>query len=435
MEHYRSGPSPEGVDWIQTATTSARDSSVKISCVFFTFEILDVSLHDEGTSMALRCLFIVQGEGRGHLTQALALRHVLIEAGHRVEAAIVGQSPRRAVPSFFDEAFQVPVHYVDSPSFVSDGEDRSVRPWKTLFHELGRSPAFVESLSTIDTIVERHDPDVIVNFFEPLGGGYAVRHRPSIPIVAVGHQYMFHHSSYRFPPGRWVERWGAQMFARITAWGASRRLALSLYPAPNCPDDDLAVLPPLLRSSLFDQPLGQEEPFFLVYLLNSGYAREVIEWHERNPNVQLHCFWDRPNAASVECYDRTLTFHQLDDEKFLALMARCQGVVSTAGFESVAEAMYLGKPVQVVPVDGHFEQLCNAFDTVRAGAGVRSSCFDISRLQAFLPHSSDCTDDFRQWVQSSRIRFVQEIEAVADSQDVRVPSSSLGTGEHVLEPV
>lgn len=408
---------------------------MKISCLFFTFELQRVSLHEEGKSMALRCLFIVQGEGRGHLTQALALRRLLIGAGHRVEAAIVGQSPRRAVPSFFEEAFQAPVRYVDSPSFVADGEDRAVRLWKTLLHELGRSPAFVESLSTIDAAVERHDPDVIVNFFEPLGGGYAVRHRPSIPIVAVGHQYMFHHSSYQFPPGRWMERWAAQAFARITAWGASRRLALSLYPAPNCPGDDLAVFPPLLRPSLFDHPLGREEPFFLVYLLNSGYAREIIEWHERNPSVQLHCFWDRSNAASVERYDQTLTFHQLDDEKFLSLMARCQGVVSTAGFESVAEAMYLGKPVQVVPVDGHFEQLCNAFDTVRAGAGVRSSCFDISQLQAFLPHSSDCNADFRQWVRRSRIRFVREIEAVVDPQDVSVPSSTLRTKEQVLEPV
>ena len=40
--------------------------------------------------MALRCLFVVQGEGRGHLTQAMALRRMLREAGHRVEGTVVG---------------------------------------------------------------------------------------------------------------------------------------------------------------------------------------------------------------------------------------------------------------------------------------------------------------------------------------------------------
>lgn len=373
--------------------------------------------------MSVRCLFIVQGEGRGHLTQAMSLRRMLGDAGHRVEGVIVGNSESRAVPSFFQDAFSAPVSFVSSPSFVPDGDDRSVRLGATLAHELLRSPSFIDSLGRIDAAVEAHDPDVIVNFFEPLAGLYAMRYQPSIPIVAVAHQYMFHHPTYRFPPGWWLQRWGAQTFASVTAWGASRRLALSLYPAPDRSDEGLVVLPPLLRADLFRQPTDRSEPFFLVYILNSGYADEVIDWHERHPDIRLHCFWDRPDAGPVEQYDETLTFHQLDDEKFLSLMARCRGFVSTAGFESIAEAMYLGKPVQVIPVEGHFEQLCNAFDTVRAQAGIRSSQFDIDELRSFLSRYRRDTARYRQWVQRSRSRFVREIEAAAERQGVRVPSS------------
>jgi len=373
--------------------------------------------------MSVRCLFIVQGEGRGHLTQAMSLRRMLTEAGHRVEGVIVGNSQRRAVPSFFKDAFSAPVTFVSSPSFVPDGDDRSVRLGATLGHELLRSPSFVESLRRIDAAVAEHDPDVIVNFFEPLAGLYAVSYQPSIPIVAVAHQYMFHHPTYRFPPGWVLQRWGAQTFASVTAWGASRRLGLSLYPAPDRPDDGLVVLPPLLRADLFEQPTDRSEPFFLVYILNSGYADEVIAWHDRNPDVRLHCFWDRPGADHVEHYDDTLTFHQLDDHKFLSLMARCRGFVSTAGFESIAEAMYLGKPVQVVPVEGHFEQLCNAFDTVRAQAGIRSTRFEIDHLQDFLSHHRPDAERFRRWVRRSRSRFVHEIEAAAERRGANVPSS------------
>jgi uncharacterized protein (TIGR00661 family) len=373
--------------------------------------------------MSLRCLFIVQGEGRGHLTQALSLRRLLVEAGHQVTGVVVGKSGARAVPSFFDPAFDGPVQLVESPSFVPDGDDRSVRPWKTLVHELCRTPTFLDSLSSIHAAVERHAPDVIVNFFEPLSGAYALRYRPSTPIVAVGHQYMFHHPAYDFPSGWPMQRWATKAFASVTAWGATRRLALSLYPASDRPDDGLVVLPPLLRQSLLQKSARRTAPFFLVYILNSGYAEEVVRWHEQNPDVRLHCFWDRPDAASVEHYDDTLTFHQLDDEKFLSLMARCRGVVSTAGFESVAEAMYLGKPVQVVPVEGHFEQLCNAHDTVRARAGVRSRQFDMDRLQHFLSDHTADTSRFRKWVCRSRARFVQEIEAAADRRSAPVPSS------------
>ena len=373
--------------------------------------------------MALRCLFIVQGEGRGHLTQALALRRLLHDAGHSVERVVVGQSQRRAVPSFFADGFEAPVSFVKSPSFLSDGADQSVRPWAPLWHELGRASSFIQSLRTIDRAVQQHEPDVIVNFFEPLGGVYALRYRPKASLVAVGHQYMFHHPAYQFPPGRWAERWMARAFARMTAWGADRRLALSLYPAPNRPAHRLCVLPPLLRPQLFRQPQDQNAPFFLVYILNSGYADEVIRWHEENPDVPLHCFWDRPDAADVESYDDTLTFHQLDDAKFLRLMARCRGFVSTAGFESVAEAMYLGTPVQVVPVEGHYEQLCNAFDTVRAGAGIRSTRFNMDALRAFVPQYTPPTGRFREWVHHAKPRFVHEIEAAAGAR-APIPASS-----------
>ncbi|MFB6249659.1 MAG: glycosyltransferase family protein [Salinibacter sp.] len=368
--------------------------------------------------MALRCLFIVQGEGRGHLTQAMSLRGRLVEAGHRVEGVVVGSSRRRAVPSFFEEAFAAPVTYVDSPSFVPDRNDRSVRLGTTLLCELARAPAFLDGLAAIDAAVERHDPDVIVNFFEPLGGLYAVRYRPETPIVAVAHQYMFHHPAYEFPPGRPLQRWAARAFATVTAWGAARRLALSLYPAPDRRDDGLVVLPPLLREALFRQPTGRTAPFFLVYILNSGYAQEIIRWHERHPEVRLHCFWDRPGAAAVEHYDDTLTFHQLDDDKFLSLMARCRGFVSTAGFESIAEAMYLGKPVQVVPVEGHYEQRCNAFDTARVQAGIHSTRFDVSWLRAFLSRHATDAARFRRWVRESQSHFVREIEAVAERRAV-----------------
>lgn len=376
--------------------------------------------------MALRCLFIVQGEGRGHLTQALSLRHLLRQEGHQVEGVVVGKSMRCTVPSFFEEAFEAPVRYVDSPSFVSDRDDQSVRMGTTLMHELVRTPSFLESLSAIEAAVERHEPDVVVNFFEPLVGVYALRYQPAVPIVAVGHQYMFHHPSYEFPPGRWMQRWSARTFARVAGWGASRRLALSLYPAPNHREEGLVVLPPLLRDQLFRQPLEQSAPFFLVYILNSGYAEQIVRWHEENPDVRLHCFWDRPQAASVEHYDETLTFHQLDDEKFLALMARCRGFVSTAGFESIAEARYLGKPVQVVPVEGHFEQVCNAFDTSRVDAGIRSTRFNLSRLQRFRAQRTPNTARFRKWVQAARGQFVREIESAASSRTerVRAPAES-----------
>ena len=355
---------------------------------------------------------MIQGEGRGHMTQALALRALLARAGHQVCGVLVGQNDRREVPGFFLRKIEAPVTYLESPTFSCDARNRSVRPLATLLHTAHCAPRFGQSLRRIDALVRHYRPDVIINFFEPLGGLYYARYRPAVPMVCIAHQYLYLHPAYRFPPGHAVQRTAVRLFTRLTALGATRTLALSLYPVPDTSDARVTVLPPLLRDELFRQESIRQEPFFLAYLLNSGYADEIIRWHQRHPEQILHCFWDSP-AAEAEPYDATLTFHRLDDEKFLGMMARCQGLVTTAGFETVCEAMYLGKPVLAVPVEGHFEQYCNSLDAAAAGAGLASSHFDIDRLVGFVPSYQSPAPAFRRWVREAEVRFVRAIEAAA----------------------
>ena len=92
-------------------------------------------------------------------------------------------------------------------------------------------------------------------------------------------------------------------------------------------------------------------------------------------------------------------------------MARCRGLITTAGFESVCEAMYLGKPVLAVPVEGHYEQYCNSLDAVAAGAGLAGRHFDIDRLVQFVPSYQSTAPAFRRWVHQAEACFVETIEA------------------------
>ncbi len=363
------------------------------------------------------------------MTQALALRSLLRRAGHRVTGVLMGQSAQREVPAFFLEKIDAPVTCFESPNFVADARHRSVRMLATCWYNAGRLGRFQESLRVIDAAFQEHRPHVVVNFFEPLTGLYDRRRRPAVPMVCIGHQYMFEHPAYTFPPGHAVRRRALRLFTRPTAGPRARKLALSLYPAPDLPEHNLAVMPPLLREEVFALPhvaqasqTQEQEPFVLIYLLNSGYADEVIRWHEAHPAVRLHCFWDRAGAPPVLRHDAALTFHRIDDEKFMALMARCRGLVCTAGFESVGEAMYLGKPVQMVPVEGHFEQRCNALDGVRAGAGIRSTGFEVDRLAAHLPRYRKPGPTFRRWVESAGRRFLREIEAAAGYERAPQPA-------------
>ncbi len=371
---------------------------------------------------SLNCLFIIQGEGRGHLTQALALKSMLDQAGHMVSEVLIGQNSRRRIPAFFLEKISAKVTFFESPNFAVDGKQESIRIWPTFIDNLKKSTGFRGSLEMIRSRIEANRPDVIINFFEPLAGIYNLFYKKVAPMVCIGHQYMFHHPAYSFPPGKWPQRVGARHFTRLTAFGAARKLALSLYPAEDRPR--LSVMPPLLRPELFELPVHEAAPFYLIYLLNQGYARAVIEWHDKHPEVPLHCFWDNEDAPVELIHDSTLSFHQLSDVKFLDKMARCKGLVSTAGFESTCEAMYLGKSILAVPVKGHIEQYWNALDLEKFGGGISSDAFQIDRLFNAAPVDPAFTRSFREWVDTAPVRYVSEIEDTVERQSRRNGSVS-----------
>ena len=85
-----------------------------------------------------------------------------------------------------------------------------------------------------------------------------------------------------------------------------------------------------------------------------------------------------------------------------------KGYVSTAGFESVCEAMHLGKPVMMVPVEGQYEQACNALDGELAGAGIIGNSFNISPLLDYLPNHK-ANSQFRNWCDKSTAIILKEV--------------------------
>ena len=54
----------------------------------------------------MKFLFIVQGEGRGHFTQAITLEDMLLRNGHQVVEVLVGKSSSRTLPGFFNRSIQ-----------------------------------------------------------------------------------------------------------------------------------------------------------------------------------------------------------------------------------------------------------------------------------------------------------------------------------------
>lgn len=363
--------------------------------------------------MQLRIAFFIQGEGRGHMTQALALKRILDGAGHQVVAAFMGENPHRPVPDFFRRGLDAPLHTYRAPYFVLDRKGRGIRPFSSFLQGLAHAPTYWAEGPRLHALLQAHDPHLLVNFYDLLGGLYYSLYRPPVPMVAVGHQFLFFHPHLPTPQDQRWEVETVRLHTRATAPGAALRLGLSFSPLADRPDYRLRVVPPLLREAVLSRKPTPGD-HVLAYVLNPGYGEELSRWHASHREVEVHCFWDKKDAPVTLSPRDGFTFHRLDDRKFLDYLASCRAYVSTAGFESVCEAAYLGKPVMVVPTGKHVEQLCNALDAQRAGIAEWSHAFHLSSFLEGLGDSAPSPDTwFRRWVRSAPEIFLRLLEGTA----------------------
>jgi uncharacterized protein (TIGR00661 family) len=249
---------------------------------------------------------------------------------------------------------------------------------------------------------------VAVNFYEIMMGlTYAV-FPTRTPYISVAHQYLFLHPEYRFPPNESkMELLMLKLFTRLTCLRSARIFALSIEKKIPVPKKRMTIVPPLLRNEVLQySPTAGE--YLQGYLLNATYADDIIAYQQSRPEVKMRFFWDKKGAPEETVVNDHLSFHVLNDKLFIQYMAGCMGYATTAGFESVCEAMYLGKPVLMVPA--HIEQSCNAHEAVSAGGGIASDHFDLDALINYIPEYRG-NKNFRSWIQQSEDIWMRELNA------------------------
>lgn len=356
----------------------------------------------------MKYIFIVQGEGRGHMTQALTLAGLLRSKGHQIVKVLVGKSPSRKLPDFFMNGISAPVVQFESMNFMPSADNRKPSMVTTVLFNSFNMHRFYPSMQLIKDEIHSSDADVVVNFYELLAGMTYFFYELHIPMVSIGHQYLFLHKDFGLPRHKYPGSVALDFFTRMTSVGSVKHLALSFRHMEPDQEHNIVVVPPLLRPEVMDLHPSDGD-YIHGYMLNSGFAKDVMEWHESHPEIPLRFFWDNWEAGKVQVIDDTLSFYLIDDHEFLRQMAGCRAYASTAGFESICEAMYLGKPVLMVP--SHIEQEINAFDATRNGAGVACDRFDLSRLVEFTDHFKP-EPGFVEWARSASDLIIRELENV-----------------------
>ena len=347
------------------------------------------------------CLFIVQGEGKGHMSQALALKEYLDDAGHTVEAVLLGTGSPHEVPDYFRKVFSDKLRTFRSPWFLRTPNKKGIYVGRTLLFNLLYSVGYLKEIARIRREINALQPDVIFNFYELLGALAMRKTTSGIRKIGLGHHFYLHLNKTLSRMGPSWHRILLRRHTHMIMKSCDRVLALSFSKEPGT--DAIRVVPPLVRRE-FREMNHTPGNSYLVYLLQEGFFYDLVRLARSDPGFRADVFTALTPAIEIP---EGIRIHLFDAKKFSKLMASCKGLITTAGFDSAAEAACHGIPLAVIPSHNHFEQKCNGADIAAKGIGISVSQIDQGILERMFSFDAR---DYRAWVDQAGKAILNSME-------------------------
>ncbi len=335
-------------------------------------------------------LFIIQGEGRGHLSQAIAFKEKLEEQGDHLKAVYMGQSSYRKIPPYAETSLGIRPVPFKSPNFLRTKDRKGIKPIASVFFNLILTPLFIAEIFKLRKQIRKTDFDIVVNFYDMLGGLASWVSFSGKQKITVSHHYYLTSGNFTFPENFRLQKLLLRIHNRLCSLASTEIQGLSFVPGEN--NERLKIQPPLLRKKIRSLKT-LNKGFVLVYLLNEGFLDEISNLAKKYTGTMFKVFCSDPNDKTKD--SDNIELRALDENDFLSDLSTCSALITTAGFESQCEAAYLGKPVFTLPCKNHFEQLCNALDGQRAGVSK-----DLGEFNGIESLSQPDKTDFQKWCDS-----------------------------------
>ncbi len=302
----------------------------------------------------MKILYAFQGTGNGHTARAMELLPHLFKMA-QVDVLVSGRQHQLKLPFEIRYAYQG-VAYVN-------GRNGNLS-WSKSLCQLGIS-RFVKDVNALPV----KNYDLIINDFEPISA-WAGKLK-GVPVLGLSHQAAFlSPKSPRPEKSHWIAE---QLFKHYAP--------VDEYLGFHFEKFDSKIEWPILRGNIRSAE-PENHGHYTVYL--PAYRdQQVIRWLTQLTEVRWHLF-------STQCKTpyrfMNIQVNPVNTEGFTQSLIQSAGLLCGAGFESPAEALYLGKKLMVIPMKGQYEQACNAAALQQLGVPVIPELNDVhfQTLEAWI---------------------------------------------------
>ena len=293
-----------------------------------------------------RILYAIQGTGNGHLSRALDVVPLLQARCDQLDILVSG--PPADLPLPFDVKYPA-----QGMGFVF-GKKGGINFVKTFLQF--NSAKFLHEVRHLP--VENYN--LVISDFEPVSS-WACKLR-EVPCVALSHQSAVLHPAAPHPASE--DPAGRAVLKHYAPSTAQYGFHFQRY-APE-------IFTPVIRRQVRELS-PTNEGHYTVYL--PAYEEEILV--ERLQYLSRSVRWEVFSKHSQKPAEYgNVRVWPVSGPDFLDSLARSAGVFCGAGFETPAEALYLGKKLLVMPMKQQYEQQCNAAALEEMGVPVVKSLKD-----------------------------------------------------------
>lgn len=289
----------------------------------------------------MRILYAIQGTGNGHLSRARDIIPVLQQKGE-VDIVVSGIQADVTLP--YDIKYKL-----RGFSFIF-GKKGGVDVWQTYLKS--KSKKLYKDIRQIPV----EDYDLILNDFEPVSAWAA--YLKKIPCVGLSHQAAVVNKNSPKPKKK--DLLGQIILKKYAPVSVQYGFHFQSY------DDN--IFTPVIRKQIRDLKTD-----------NFGHYSVYLPAYEDKKLIKFLSRFDKTNWEVFSKHNQKEIKHNnvvvkpINNEAFLESLRTCQGVLCGAGFETPAEALFLGKKLMVIPMKGQYEQQCNAAALKKMGIPVVKS--------------------------------------------------------------
>lgn len=312
----------------------------------------------------LNILYAIQGTGNGHLSRARDIIPILQSKGN-LDLLVSGTQADVDLP------YDVKYNF-NGLSFIF-GKKGGVDIVET--YKRGN----IRRLLTEIRQLKLDEYDIVINDFEPVSAWAC--YLKNKPCISLSHQAAV--LSKKAPQPKKQDLIGKITLRNYAPTSVQYGFHFDRY--------DEHTFTPVIRKEIRAQKLTNNG-HYTVYL-PSYEDKKIISILSELPDTKWHVF----SKHSTKTYEHeNISIYKINNEQFIKSMASATGVLCGAGFETPAEALYMGKKLIVIPMKNQFEQHCNAAALKTMGVPILKTLKKkhIPKLKDWIDHGLSIPVDY-----------------------------------------